>query len=230
MILTPIEPARLAAVLQRFAAALPARALPAFDRIADPRMAHRASGAEAARHHQIAIDLARSFGMGILPGSPALDLGWNGHALRIATEAYVLLHEIAHFQIAPPERRALIDFGLGPGPESGDCAAAERAACIFGLERETEEAMASLLGVLWEAEFDQPGLASFLDQNWLEGAERPSAAAHFDRVLGQLRAGGLVDREGRPQRRCIGGTETDQALPSLSREAEQIQRAASATS
>jgi hypothetical protein len=230
MILTPIEPTRLAAVLRRFAAALPARARPAFDRIADPRKAHRATGAEAARHHRIAIDLARSFGMEILPGSPALDLGWNGRALRSATEAYVLIHEIAHFQIAPPGRRALIDFGLGPGPESGDREAAERAACVSGLAREAEEAMASLLGVLWEVELAQPGLASFLDQNWLEGAERPSAAAHFDRVLEQLRARRVVDRDGRPQRRCVTGPETDQALRAASSEAEVIQRPASATS
>jgi hypothetical protein len=230
MILTPIAPAQLAAVLRAFAAALPARALPAFDRIADPRMAHRARGAKAARHHQTAIDLARSFGMGILPGSPALDLGWNGHALRSATKAYVLLHEIAHFQIAPHARRRSVDFGLGPGPECGDRAGAERAACIFGLEREVEEAMASLLGVLWEVELGQPGLASFLDQNWLEGAERPGAAAHFDHVLAQLSARGLVDRKGHPQRRCVAAPDADQGLAAASPASDVIQRAASAKS
>jgi hypothetical protein len=35
-------------------------------------------------------------------------------------------------------------------------------------------------------------LASFLDQNWLEGMER-SAAAHFTTVLQQVAALGLVD-------------------------------------
>jgi len=198
MILTPIATSELPLLLERFAAALapPARAV--FARIADQRKAHRAQGAAAAAHHRAALDLARSFGMDILPGSPALDFAWNGYALRSATEAYVLLHEVAHFQIAPRARRALIDFGLGAGPETGDRAAAERAACVFGIARESEEAMASLLGVLWEVELGQPGLASFLDQNWLEGAGRPQAAAHFTAVLDRLREAGLVDEAGRP--------------------------------
>jgi hypothetical protein len=202
MILTPIAPERLAAVLHRFAARLDAPARAVFRRIADPRMAQRASGEEAMAHHRAALELARSFGMEILPGSPALDFGWNGRGLRSATEAYVLLHEIAHFQLAPPARRHSIDFALGPGPESGDRIAAQREACVFGVEREAEEAMASLLGVLWEVDLGQPGLASFLDQNWLEGAERPGAAAHFTIVLRRLQRAGLADHEGRPQRRC----------------------------
>lgn len=201
MILTPIEPHLLSPLLDRFAASIAAPAQAVFKRIADPTAAQRAEGANAAAHHRHALELAASFGMGILPGSPALDFGWNGTALRSATEAYVLLHEIAHFQIAPPERRRRIDFGLGPGPETGDRAAAERAASVFGLEREAEEAMASLLGILWEVELGQPALASFLDQNWLEGVGRAGAAAHFTIVLGQLRRLGLVDREGRPRSR-----------------------------
>jgi hypothetical protein len=53
------------------------------------------------------------------------------------------------------------------------------------MEREADEAAASLLGILWEAELGQPALASFLDQNWLEGLER-SASAHFTAVLSRL--------------------------------------------
>ena len=201
MILTPIEVEHLPQLLERFAARLQAPERGVFARIADPRQAQRADGADAAAHHAAAIALATSLGMGILPGSPALDLAWNGTALRSATEAYVLLHEVAHFQIAPPARRGSIDFGLGAGPETGNRAAAERAATVFGVEREREEALASLLGILWEVELAQPGLASFLDQNWLEGADRPEAAAHFADVLGQLHRLGLIDRSGRPRLR-----------------------------
>lgn len=201
MILTEIAPDRLPAVVEAFAVllAMPERAV--FRRIADPDQAARAEGEDAARHHIRACALAASFGMALLPGSPALDFSWNGQALRSATESYVLLHEIAHFQLAPPERRRMIEFGLGTGPETGDRDAAERAAVVFGLEREQEEAMASLLGVLWEVELGQPGFASFLDQNWLEGVGRPSAATHFGAVLAALREHGLVDSAGRPQAR-----------------------------
>jgi len=54
------------------------------------------------------------------------------------------------------------------------------------LARAEEEAEASLLGIVWEARLDQPALASFLDQNWLEGLER-SAAGHFSNVVAGLR-------------------------------------------
>src|SRR4029079_19487297 len=83
--------------------------------------------------------------------------------------AYVILHEVAHFLLASPERRRLPDFGLGPGPDTTERAAAERAAIVSPPEREMDEAAASLLGILWEAALGQPALASFLDQNWLEG-------------------------------------------------------------
>ena len=73
-----------------------------------------------------------------------------------------------------------------------------RAALLFGLEREREEAMASLLGILWEAELSQPALASFLDQNWLEGAGKRGAAAHFETTLANLTRGNFVTAEGRP--------------------------------
>ena len=201
MILTPIAPARLAPTIDRFAAALgpPARAILA--RIAAAGDGKRAAPAAATADREAALALAMRFGMGVLPGSPALDFSWNGSALRGETEAYVLLHEVAHFQLAPAARRPRVEFGLGSGPETGWRREAEEAAGVFGIAREAEEALASLLGVLWEAELGQPGLASFLDQNWLEGAGRPGAAAHFENVLGRLERLGLIDAAGRPQHR-----------------------------
>jgi len=136
--------------------------------------------------------------MRIAPGSPTRGFGWDGRILRTGTEAYVLLHEIAHWQMADARRRRAVEFGLGPGPETGHRAAAERATLLTGLAREREEAMASLLGILWEAALGQPALASFLDQNWLEGAGRPGTAAHFEATLTRLMRAGLVNRAGRP--------------------------------
>jgi hypothetical protein len=203
MILTDIAPEDLPGVIERFAALLDPGARGVFRRIADPAKAARAEGAEAERHHAIACDLAGTFGMPLLPGSPTIDYAWTGQALRRETEAYVLLHEVAHFQLAPPERQHAIDFGLGAGPETGDRDGAERAATVFGIERETEEAMASLLGVLWEIELGQPGFASFLDQNWLEGVDRTGAARHFETILKALQQRGLVDEDGRPAQRHV---------------------------
>jgi hypothetical protein len=200
MILTPIPETALPATLDRFRNSLddPLAQL-VFSRIAKPADAARAEGAVAVEHQHRAIAVAAAHGMAARPGSPALDFSWNGQTLRSDTEAYILLHEVAHYQLAAPSRRYLIDFGLGAGPETGDRVAADRAACLFGLAREREEAMASLLGILWEVELGQPALASFLDQNWLEGAGS-AAADHFETVLAALYHGGFIDDEGWPTR------------------------------
>ena len=192
MILTPIPRAQLGAALDRFAAQLDdpdARNAFARIRVTSPERAH---SAEAERHRQQALQLAEHFGVPVHPPGTHSGFNWDGAALDACTEAYVTLHEIAHFVLAPPERRRLVDFGLGPGPDTRERAAAEAAAVAPLLEREADEAEASLLGILWEAALGQPALASFLDQNWLEGLDR-SAARHFTEVFARLQRRGLTD-------------------------------------
>ena len=185
MILTPIPSDRLATTLDRFAARLdePA-ARDAFARIR-ATSAERAAGAVAAEHRRQALAIARNCGMAVHAAGTQCRFNWDGVALDGDTEAYVILHEVAHFVLAPPERRRLVDFGLGPGPDTRDRAAAEKAVALPLEQREADEAAASLLGILWETALGQPALASFLDQNWLEGLDR-SAAPHFTAVLRRL--------------------------------------------
>jgi hypothetical protein len=192
MILTPIPPGRLAVVLDRFAAQLnePAARI-AFGKIR-ATSPERAEGDAAEEHRRQAVAFASARGVPVHPAGVRSPFNWDGAALDGDTEAYVILHEVAHFVLAPPERRGLIDFGLGPGPDTTDRVAAENAAVLPLLEREADEAAASLLGILWEAELDQPALASFLDQNWLEGLDR-SAPSHFTAVLRRLIDLGSVD-------------------------------------
>jgi hypothetical protein len=108
----------------------------------------RAEGQEAERHRLAALALARNCGMAVHPPGVRCGFNWDGAALNGATEAYVILHEIAHFMLAPPERRRLADFGLGPGPDTIDHDTAERAALLAPLARAEEEAEASLLGIV----------------------------------------------------------------------------------
>ena len=191
MILTPIPRHRLVSVLDRFESGLDDRDCAEVFRCIRASSPDRADAAEAERHRLTALALARAFGMPVhSPGKECL-FNWDGAALNGATEAYVILHEIAHFALAPAERRGLVDFGLGPGPDTLDRMTAESAAIMPLLAREEDEAAASLLGIVWEARLDQPALASFLDQNWLEGLER-SAAAHFTKVLAGLRGRGFL--------------------------------------
>lgn len=189
MILTPIADSELGGALDRFASELTTPVARAAFALIRATGAERAEGAEAERHRLAALDFARAHRMAVHPDKTLCAYNWDGAALDGNTEAYVILHEVAHFALAPPERRGLPDFGLGPGPDTRDRAGAERAATVAVLEREADEAAASLLGILWEAALGQPALASFLDQNWLEGLER-SAAAHFSAVVGRLTASG----------------------------------------
>ena len=192
MILTPIPRERLAGALDRFAAQLDdPGARDAFARIR-ATASERALGKTAETHREEALALARRCGMRVHPAGARPAFNWDGTALDGDTEAYVILHEAAHFVLAPPERRILVDFGLGAGPDTTDRAAADRAARLPILERESDEAAASLLGILWEAALGHPALASFLDQNWLEGPER-SAASHFIAIFRRLRQLGVVE-------------------------------------
>lgn len=192
MILTPIPRDQLDATLDRFAARLDdAIARTSFAAIR-ATAADRATGRQAGAHRLQALSAARRVGMGVHPDGRECPFNWDGAAIDGATEAYVILHEIAHFVLAPPGRRGLIDFGLGPGPDTRDRAAAENAAALPLSRREEDEAAASLLGILLEAALGQPALASFLDQNWLEGVDR-SAAAHFTSVCRDLHRRGLLD-------------------------------------
>ncbi len=208
MILTPIPPERLPEVLRRFRDSLvDKRARRAFDPIA-ATSADRAEGKIAELHRRQALALARALGMGICEGSTSR-LSWDGERLNADSEAFVLTHEVAHFQLASPRRRRVSDFGLGAGPDTLDRAAAERAAMLTPLAGDREEAVVSLLGILWEVALGQPALASFLDQNWLEGAGMARAAAHFTAVLNRLHDGGFVTDLGEPT--CRLRKEADEA-------------------
>lgn len=202
MILTPIPPERLPEVLRQFRDSLAdAFARRVFESIA-VTSPDRAAAGIADHHRRQALSLARELGMGVADADGSLDLGlsWDGHRLYPDTEAFVLVHEVAHFQLASPARRRVIDFGLGAGPDTVDRAAAERVAVLTQIAGDREEAMVSLLGILWEVALGHPALASFLDQNWLEGADTARAAAHFTAVVRRLRDGGFVGDAGEPTR------------------------------
>jgi len=152
------------------------------------------------RHRMDAVALARAFGIATRDEAPAAAFSWDGCQIRTRSEASVLLHEIAHWQICPPERRHLRDFGLGAGPETGDKAAADAAAVTDFDTRQREETLASMLGILWEATLGQPALLAFAEQNWLEGWDRPATAAAIAATVEALYARGLVSGGGLPAR------------------------------
>jgi hypothetical protein len=118
--------------------------------------------------------------------------------IRTRSETSVVFHEIAHWQIAPAARRALYDFGLGAGPETGRIDDANAATCVGNDVKEDEENLASLLGILWEVAHDEPAVLAFAEQNWLELYDRPHTQQHFIDYVEKLHARGLIDGEGAP--------------------------------
>jgi hypothetical protein len=202
MILTPIHPAALPGVLAAFEAGLAGFPLArqVFQRIAATARLCPGFTADLHAGRHKAVGLAQAMGIPVCDEDPASAYSWDGHVIRTRSETSVVFHEIAHWQIAPPARRALPDFGLGAGPETGCIDEANRATCVDFATKEREENLASLLGILWETEYGEPAILAFAEQNWLELPERPNTHAHFAEHLDALQSRGLIDAEGRPVR------------------------------
>lgn len=217
MMLSPLSQAEAETVLARFADALAADADPLGPAAAALVQRVAACGSatqsdQAAAHHRAAVALCVRAGLPIADQAPAAGFSWDGKAVSIQTEPSVLIHEVAHYLLCPPERRALPDFGLGAGPESGRSARADSARVVDFAAREREEAMASLLGIMWETALGQPALAAFLEQNWLEGWHRAGGRAHIIGTLRGLIARGLADTAGKP---VLGGGRDGSAKASV---------------
>jgi hypothetical protein len=199
MILTPIPSDRLDAVLKCFVDELRdwPRAAAAFARIAATWPVAPGSVDTPAQRAD-AVALAHAFGIATLDQEPAVAFSWDGQSIRTRSEASVIVHEVAHWLLCAPERRPLPDFGLGAGPETGLKEIANAALQVSGAEREAEEVLTSLLGILWEAELGQPAILACLEQNWLEGAHRASTVMFFADAIDQLYQAGLIGDDGRP--------------------------------
>lgn len=203
MILTPIDTSRLPEIFATFEQGLEgdALALAVLARIRGSLRSGVSGGgadARAGTYHAAALRLAVELGIPVLDEDPHDAFSWDGYQIRTRSEPSVLIHEIAHWQLCAPERRPLYDFGLGAGPETGRVAEADAAAVLGPEERQDEECLTSLLGILWEVELGQPGILAFMEQNWLEGYDRPGTPGHFRRTLARLVAAGFLDGGGRP--------------------------------
>lgn len=203
MMLTPVDHETLKPLLPAFRAALADSplAVKVFDRVtAIVPDGDLMTLSTDCRHHAAGVELCRQFGFGILDVDPQSHFTWDGENVAIRMEPSVLIHEVGHYQLAAPDRRAVLDFGLGCGPESGKRAEADAVQTLFCPERDVEEALCSLLGILWEAELGQPAILAFLEQNWMEGGANLQNLGHFKKIVRWLRQMELIDDDGRPTR------------------------------
>ncbi len=200
MMLSPIPPHQLRPMLHQFSQMLSAwpAAQSVFDKLATTLDLAPALEADLWAGHDKAVTLAQSLGIPTCDEEPAQAFSWDGYAVRTRTETAVLLHEIAHWQLAPPARRGLPDFGLGAGPETGRTSEADAARCVDDAAKEQEEDFASLLGILWELRLGGPAIIAFCEQNWLELPDRPGTADHFVSTLTALMEKRFLDDQGWP--------------------------------
>lgn len=198
MILTPIPPEAMPEAIAAFERHLAGLPLPlaAFRRIAATWPV--ADGVDTPEQRADGVALAHAHGIGTLDEEPSASFMWDGHVIRTKVEATVIVHEVAHWLCATPERRPLLDFGLGPGPETTKRKDAKAQQRLTFEQCMHEEQQTSLLGILWEAELGQPAILAFLEQNWMEAPERESTARFFIRHVEELHGRGLIDADGRP--------------------------------
>jgi len=199
--LSLLDPRELDRALQALDHALTAQPLArkTFRRIADTK--GFASGLQSNLYagHDEAVRLGERLGIPLYDSSPADGFSWDGAGVACQTETAVLLHEFAHWQIAPRSRLGLYDFGLGAGPETGRKSEANEACCVDDATKEREEDLASLLGILWDVDLGGPAIIAFCEQNWLELYDRPGTAQHFVSVLDELVTRELIDINGCPR-------------------------------
>lgn len=203
MILSPIPADAMPEALARFAGHLGDRPQPlaAFRRIAATWTMPGGpvpGGVDTPEQRADGVALAHAHGVGTLDEKPSASFMWDGQVIRTEVEATVIVHELAHWLCASPERRPLLEFGLGPGPETSRRQEARAQQKLTFQQCMHEEAQTSLLGILWEAELGHPAILAFIEQNWMEAWERPSTADWFAGHAAELFERGLIDADGRP--------------------------------
>lgn len=199
MVLTPINQFNLPVIIERFNDWLGDRGVSAnaFKKIEQTHRNYN-DAVDTPLDHQKAVSLNCGWGIPTIDRAPAEAYSWDGRAVSTRTEASVLIHEVAHWLVAPSNRRTLPDFGLGAGPETGWVVKANAVRCVDDVTKEREELYASLLGILYEAALGLPAIHSFIEQNWFEGWGRAAAVAQFDEVVRGLFSAGHIDETGLP--------------------------------
>lgn len=200
MMLSKIDPSEIGAILSAIQKSLIATPGPnhAFNRIANTLRLTPELKYNQPDYIFSAISLAHSLGIKTLDIKPEDYFSWDGNFISTQTDTASILHEIAHWQITPYERRRIPDFGLGSGPDTGMKSYSDRFRCVGVDEQIMEESMASLLGILWEEQLGLAAVISFCKQNWLELHYRQSAAEYFISIFNKLQKRGLVDFWGIP--------------------------------
>ena len=142
-----------------------------------------------------AIKLAKKLGIKLRQAKPSLDVpSWNGESLAIHIDASSLLHEVAHWLLAPDRRRRFVGFGLGHEPTGMDCDAV-----VSFNAAEDEEMQASALGICYERALGMNWWDTAAEHQWVTCDHLfctncdGELGSGFARVLTKLNKRGLLN-------------------------------------
>lgn len=103
---------------------------------------------------------------------PSDSFQWDGTDIACKEQdASNIIHDIAHWIICTPARRKVEDFGLGPGPDSGESCTTM---VLTGKANSDEEEKASALGIWFEKQLnlDWKATADWHSWDWKYRAPR----------------------------------------------------------
>lgn len=94
------------------------------------------------------VEIARRLGVKLVDQSPSQHgCNWSGKVLAGHQNSQNIIHDLAHWMVAPPSRRRVCEFGLGSSPDVFSKDAVDLVSTKFG---QREEEHASLLGIIIE--------------------------------------------------------------------------------
>lgn len=112
------------------------------------------------------IELGNCLKLSFEPLGPK-DICWLGDGKNIikTNNNSNALHEVAHYLVAHPERRNVVNYGLGACPD--ECNLGIKCTVHYN-EMIHEEGLASCLGILYEKKFDMDWVATYHEHSWHE--------------------------------------------------------------
>ena len=136
----------------------------------------------------IALDFASSLNIPVDLSISSVDYcSWDGKKISAKYDPFdIVFHEVCHYIVAHPNRRKLIDFGLGRGPNSDRKNILPIRKTI--IQPQNEEDIASLLAIIVQKHFNLPFSHTLDYQNWRQ-------EEYLHRVLRRLNRRRFIDEQ-----------------------------------
>lgn len=148
-------------------------------------------------------EVVSALGIPYVEGKDPNQFVWNGYQLQIDNldTPSNILHECAHYQVAPTLFRRQVEYGLGKAPNSLRFFEVTR---LHTRAAPDDELLASLLGILWEKHLGYDHVNTLFAHNWVRNTFNPTweeYAKHnsTETALETLYELGLISARGVPK-------------------------------